>query len=579
MNRLRELLARLTERTLTADEQAEFTSLLAELSTEELAEVRSVLDQRVDDAADDDGPAGLDLLRAVQPLMAAVNDAQANADQAAADAEAERQRLLSEIRGSETAPEEPAEAPSEEEAPAEPAAEPAPAEAPAQPEAVAAAAATRPVTRPRLSGARAPQGRGHRADGADEDLSITVGGRRVQSWTDAYAAAAHELAAFGPVSDGEPTRNIGIIHAERRRDPAQTLRAGMTLPSNRELARALHDGDSGVRHEALRAIVAAGGFSAPGTPVYDINQVSTDARPIDDGLPKLQASRGQILYRKATSMGDSYTSGVGIWNSTTDASSGALAATPTVTKNIVRITIPSVTTVGIEAVTTRAVVGNFIDRTDPELVEFMMGRLAAEQARAAENEYLTQLIAASDQKLTFAAVEGFAADFFFALDRSVGAYEYRNRTDPNTRLSILLPEWIKDAIRSDIALQQATAQGPVSPFSTTDAWINDQLALRNLDVTWHLDTAVSGEAFGATQTAGALAAYPTTAHWWIWAPGTVLLLDGGTLDLGIVRDSVLNQTNDMQFFAETFQALVNLGPEVTQVIQTFNVSGVRKAAA
>lgn len=576
MNRLRELLALLTERTLTADEQAEFTTLLAELSTEELAEVRGVLDQRVDDAAEDDSPAGLDLLRAVQPLMAAVNNAQAAADEAAAAAEEERQRLLAEIRGSEAEPE-----PEQttEETVEETTTEEEPAEAEQAPEAVAAAAATRPVTRPRLSGARAPRNRGHRADDRDDDLSITVGGRRVQSWTDAYAAAAQELAAFGPVAEGEPTRNIRIIHAERRRDPAQLLRAGMTLPSNRDVARALADADQGVRNEALRAIVAAGGFSAPGTPVYDINQVSTDARPLDEQLPKMQATRGQILYRKATSMGDSYTSGVGIWNNTTDSSSGALAGTPTVTKNIVRITIPGVTTVGIEAITTRAVVGNFIDRTDPELVEFMMGRLAAEQARAAENEYLTQLIASSDHLLTQAHVQGAAGDILTAVDRAVASYEYRNRTDPNVRLTIVLPEWVKDVIRSDIALQQATAQGPVNPFAIPDSLIEEQFAVRNLNVVWHLDTAVSGEAFGASQANGALVGYPSTVHWWIWAPGTVLLLDGGTLDLGIVRDSVLNATNDMQFFAETFQALVNLGPDVTQVISTFTVDGTRKAAA
>ena len=35
--------------------------------------------------------------------------------------------------------------------------------------------------------------------------------------------------------------------------------------------------------------------------------------------------------------------------------------------------------------------------------------------------------------------------------------------------------------------------------------------------------------------------------------GTMVFLDGGTLELGIVRDSALNSTNDYQIFAESFE--------------------------
>jgi hypothetical protein len=34
--------------------------------------------------------------------------------------------------------------------------------------------------------------------------------------------------------------------------------------------------------------------------------------------------------------------------------------------------------------------------------------------------------------------------------------------------------------------------------------------------------------------------------------GAFLSLDGGEFDLGIVRDSTLNATNDAEFFAESF---------------------------
>ncbi len=35
--------------------------------------------------------------------------------------------------------------------------------------------------------------------------------------------------------------------------------------------------------------------------------------------------------------------------------------------------------------------------------------------------------------------------------------------------------------------------------------------------------------------------------------GRIVAIDGGTLDLGIVRDSQLNSTNDFQIFGQSFQ--------------------------
>ena len=46
----------------------------------------------------------------------------------------------------------------------------------------------------------------------------------------------------------------------------------------------------------------------------------------------------------------------------------------------------------------------------------------------------------------------------------------------------------------------------------------------------------------------------------LFPEGTFLHLDGGTLELGIVRDSTLNSTNDYQVFGETFENVARIGP-------------------
>jgi hypothetical protein len=53
--------------------------------------------------------------------------------------------------------------------------------------------------------------------------------------------------------------------------------------------------------------------------------------------------------------------------------------------------------------------------------------------------------------------------------------------------------------------------------------------------------------------------WPDTATLRMFAPGTWAFIDGGELTLGVVRDPTLNQTNDAEMFAETFEAAVQLG--------------------
>jgi hypothetical protein len=48
-------------------------------------------------------------------------------------------------------------------------------------------------------------------------------------------------------------------------------------------------------------------------------------------------------------------------------------------------------------------------------------------------------------------------------------------------------------------------------------------------------------------------------EWFVDSKGSVQFLDGGRLDLGIVRDSVLDSTNDAEMFLEPFEGLAFRG--------------------
>ena len=54
--------------------------------------------------------------------------------------------------------------------------------------------------------------------------------------------------------------------------------------------------------------------------------------------------------------------------------------------------------------------------------------------------------------------------------------------------------------------------------------------------------------------------FPTTVDWLLHPLGQFVFLDGGVLDLGVIRDAELVATNDYEVFAETFENVGQVGP-------------------
>lgn len=71
--------------------------------------------------------------------------------------------------------------------------------------------------------------------------------------------------------------------------------------------------------------------------------------------------------------------------------------------------------------------------------------------------------------------------------------------------------------------------------------------------------------------------FTDTFIWYLFAEGTFLFLDGGTLDLGIIRDSTLVGTNDYKMFVETFEGVAKVGVESLKVTSTISVNGAAAA--
>ena len=376
-----------------------------------------------------------------------------------------------------------------------------------------------------------------------------------------YTAGA-EMSDANDIAEAMVSRLHGLRRVKGG-DGEQHIVASVTTkyPESRVLTQDTESNVAKIKAVASpEAIVASGGHSTPFEVKYDIFGFGTTDRAIRDSLPRFAADRGGIRYILPPVLGD-YGNAVGVWTNAVDTSPG------TDVKNSLTITAASETTVATDAVTLQLQFGNLMTRAYPELVARHNELALIQHAREAE-QYLVGKISDASTAVTSSSLIGVARDFLVQVGRAATAYRSRHRLDPAMQLKVIAPAWVKDAMRADLVL----AMPGDGTMNVADAEIEGYLAARGVSITWSLDLDVFG-----SQGAGAMTEFPDTFSWYLFAEGTFLFLDGGTLDLGIIRDSTLVGTNDYKMFVETFEGIAKVGIESIKVTSTIAVNGVAAA--
>jgi chemotaxis protein histidine kinase CheA len=313
------------------------------------------------------------------------------------------------------------------------------------------------------------------------------------------------------------------------------------------------------------AIVASGGHAAPFEVKYDIFAVgSTTERPVRDALPRFQADRGGIRFVTPPSFAaGTYANAVGIWTAANDS-----AETPSPSSKLsLTVAAAAEQTASTDAVTLQLQFGNLMTRAYPELIARHNELALVQHAREAEQNLLTK-IGDGSTAVTTTSLIGFGRDFLVQIRRAATAYRSRHRIDPQARLKAIVPTWVYDAMAADLAL----AMPGDGTLSVSRSEIDAYLSNLNVDLVASLDATVFG-----SQSAAALLEFPDSFDWFLFAEGTFLFLDGGTLDLGIIRDSSLVGTNDYKMFIETFENVAKVGIESLKITSTISVNGVAAA--
>lgn len=317
---------------------------------------------------------------------------------------------------------------------------------------------------------------------------------------------------------------------------------------------------------ATTALIASGGHAAPAEVKYDIFGIgSTTNRPIRDALPKFQADRGGIRFVTPPSFAaDTYADAVGVWTAANDS-----AETPSPSaKTSLTVTAAQENTAVTDAVTLQLQFGNLMTRAYPELIARHNELALVQHAREAEVNLLSK-ISAGSTAVTSGTLIGFGRDFLVSVRKAAVAYRSRHRIAPTTKLTAIVPDWIFDAMASDLAI----AMPGDNTIAVGRSEIEGYLAQSNVNLVASPDL----NYYGAQSGSAALTEWKDSFVWYLFAEGTFLFLDGGTLDLGIIRDSSLVGTNDYKMFIETFEGVAKVGIESLAITQTVNVNGVAAA--
>ena len=322
--------------------------------------------------------------------------------------------------------------------------------------------------------------------------------------------------------------------------------------TNQRRLEAITDKATDRRHLAdpeVQAIVASGGWCAPLPSRYDIPSTSGSERPVRDGLARVGAERGGVSYVRAARLSTIAASDT-IWENATDTTPGEN------TKARLTAVCRTVRDEELGAIVYRMRFGNFQSRAFPEDVAHDIELAQANHARVAEVRLLDALIADVNIDITQTGLLGTSRDAKHHLMQAAAelAYTERSRRPVRAIVSDVLPK----QMAADVVFQQASGETMSLFFSEADA--RRMLDTSGLLFTYSFDVPTGSDAFVVNSDNENLADWPDNFEIPVFFDGQAVFLDGGELNLGIVRDGTLNNTNDYEVFFESFEGLIWIGP-------------------
>lgn len=283
----------------------------------------------------------------------------------------------------------------------------------------------------------------------------------------------------------------------------------------------------------VEQLTAAGGWCAPSTISYDFFNIVCEDGLID--LPTIGIDRGGMRFPVSPSFG-SLAGQVWTWTETQDIAA-ATGTDQSGTKPCFRVPCPDYDEERLDCDGICLTVGNLMSDAFPELVANHLRLLMATKAHYTNVRIIQRLVAGSTAVTFTPTGHGVAAPVLEAVELQVMDYRTKFAMCDGAILEAIFPTFVMAMFRADLAKRNG-----VDMLDVTDAQIAAWFTMRGVRVQLVQDWQVRGAGqLGQTTPS---TAWPTTIQFLLFAAGTWVRGNGLNLDLGVVRDSTLNATND-----------------------------------
>jgi hypothetical protein len=400
------------------------------------------------------------------------------------------------------------------------------------------------------------------------DIPGMSAGQQFEDRDQLIEAMTFKHLAVGKTESRTPIKYTVARIQKDLRDDAMVSDSNSGLQNWRQLEKVI-GGPPGSKQQVERmggtALTADGGLCAPLTPKYDIPVFGVTDSPVRSSLPNVPAPRGGIRFFPPMPW-NTGANAIGAAITSIDESPGSGGSTAT--KTYQTITCPTDQSAYVTAWAKRVRIENLKGRTWPELVDAFLANLDVAYASSVEISLLNA-IATALPNVTIAPFGGVLTTLVPALTRLTAAVASRQRLDPETRFRLLAPAWLPDMMESDSTRNQFDRWH-------TEAELMAQLDKADIDLTYYLDSATgAGQIFGAQSANAAVTGWPSTTKFYLYPEGSFVLLEHGAMDLGIVRDSTLNELNEYEMFLEEWIGIAYIGaPEAYEITATLVDDGL-----
>lgn len=291
------------------------------------------------------------------------------------------------------------------------------------------------------------------------------------------------------------------------------------------------------------SLVAAGGWGAPSERSLDFCKLESIEGLLK--LPEVSITRGGIQYTKGPVFADVLANSTGFWDMTE-----AVAEAGTELKTSLRPSIPTFTEQRLDAVGVMMEAGLLLRQGWPEVIaRYAELLLVAHQYKLAQKT-LSQMLVFTGAAKTAGPGFGNALDILHILELIATGERQRTFMSPNQTLEAVIPHWVKNVIRVDLANRNGIADFK----AVTDAQIDAYFSALKIKVQW----ITAWQNIDIDETDGIAKAYPQEVEILLYPAGTFVRGVAPVITLDTIYDSTNLKKNDyVELFVEQGTLVTN----------------------